>query len=351
MMALDTSRPLRVLALTDDKPGHYHQSEGVVRAFSRLTSVAHRRLIIERRSWMPRLFLRTMHRRGAAATRMLAFGFGLSPSDIETPDVIVSSGGETIFANIAAARLTGARNIYLGTVNDEVSAEFDLVISSQAPPDAPANHARLLQPNAIDPDQFTSTARSGAAGGRTAALLLGGNTRHIRYSQQDWQALGVFMSRMHREAGLRFVVATSRRTRPDVVAALSSVVHNKSITRQFIDYRMAGVSSLASVLAISNLAFVTADSSAMLSEAIAAQIPVIAVSGSDHWLDDGETRYRDFLRRNNWTRTIAISGLAPETCAEALRQIAPRTDNHLDELAALLRDRLGNKLAGQIASS
>ncbi|MEL7543414.1 MAG: ELM1/GtrOC1 family putative glycosyltransferase [Pseudomonadota bacterium] len=344
MTAPETARPLRVLILADEKPGHYHQSEGVVRALSRVTSVASRRVIVERRAWAPRILLRTMHRRNASAQAILSTGYGLGPADLEAPDIVVSSGGETVFATIAAAQLTGARSIYLGTIGDDLSAEFDLVIASQAGADAPGNHARLLQPNAIDPDQFSSILRSGPAGGRTAAVLIGGNTRHIRYSVSDWEALAGFMQVMHRETGLRFVVATSRRTRPDVIAALSPVVHDRAVTRQFLDYRMAGPSALPPALAVSSLAFVTADSSAMLSEAIAARLPTIAISGSDHWLDAGETRYREFLSAQGWTRSLAMAGLAPQTCAEALRQITPRSDNHLDELANMLRVRFATLL-------
>ena len=89
----ETTKPLRVLLLADDKPGHYHQSEGIVGALERLQPVACRRVNVRRRQWAPRAVLRAMRRRGVSAGRLLSFGYGLSSEQISKPDFVISSGG------------------------------------------------------------------------------------------------------------------------------------------------------------------------------------------------------------------------------------------------------------------
>ncbi len=343
MNAFDTSKPLRVLLLADDKPGHYHQSEGIVSALERVQPVACRRLFVQRRQLVPRALLRAMKRRGADGNRLLSLGYGLSAKDVSTPDIVVSSGGDTLFANMAAARVSGARNIFLGPVCSELRDAFNLIISSHDVPDHTANHVCTLQPNAMDPDKLGRPSHmprfSSKKPPRTAALLLGGNTRDIRYTPSDWARLGAFLRTTHDAWGTRWVVSSSRRTSAEAISALAPVLHDKAIVRQFLDYRLAGPSSLPGLLRLAEIVVVTADSSAMLSEAVAGRFPVVAVTANDHQLDKNETRYRDYITQNNWSRSLPISWLATETFLDALGDIAPRADNHLDAIATLLRNR------------
>lgn len=342
--------PLRVLLLADDKPGHYHQSEGVVGALERLKPVTCRRLSVRRRQWAPRAILRTFRRRGVSANRLLSFGYGLTPEQIDEPDFVVSSGGETLFANLAAKELSGARNIFLGPVRDDARDAVDLIISSHGVTDEPANHVRTLQPNAIDPERLgrpqTVPRFSQDKPPRTAALLVGGDTRNIRYGAADWQQIAGFLRAVNQAWGTRWVVSSSRRTSRDALDALGPVLHDKSVVRQFLDYRIVGPSSLPGLLRLAEAVVVTADSSTMLSEAVAGRYPVVAVTASDHYLSDDETAYRAFIAENNWGRSLPISLLSPEHFLDALGDITPRNDNHLDTIAAILESRFPDVLGG-----
>ena len=50
--------PLRILHLSDDRPGHYHLAEGVIAAAGRLREVACERRVIQRRWLIPARLLR-----------------------------------------------------------------------------------------------------------------------------------------------------------------------------------------------------------------------------------------------------------------------------------------------------
>ena len=78
----------------------------------------------------------------------------------------------------------------------------------------------------------------------------------------------------------------------------------------------------------------------MLSEAIGARLPVVSVGPAASALEAREAEYRQFLAREGWYRSLALSRLAPEVFLAALDEITPRTSSQLDELAAAMSRRL-----------
>ena len=133
-------RPLSVLLLSDDRPGHYHLAEGVIAAIARVRPVETSRLLVRRRRWLPGRVLAELLLRGLPPRSLLAFGYGLDTRQLPKTDLIVSAGGETLVANAAMARLTGAPNIFCGSLRRLPPEAFALVVSSYA------RHAGLAPP-------------------------------------------------------------------------------------------------------------------------------------------------------------------------------------------------------------
>src|SRR5690554_726398 len=98
-------RVLTALLLSDDRPGHYHLSDGVIAAARRLGPVRVVRMRVQRRCSGRLLALLT--NAGVRADWLLRLAYGLSPSKVPPADFIVSAGAETLGASIAIARLTG----------------------------------------------------------------------------------------------------------------------------------------------------------------------------------------------------------------------------------------------------
>jgi hypothetical protein len=78
----------------------------------------------------------------------------------------------------------------------------------------------------------------------------------------------------------------------------------------------------------------------MISEAVCARLPVVGVAPRRHSFDDEERGYRDFMRDNGWSRSLPLAELTPERFVAELATIKPLRENHLDRLAATLRERL-----------
>ena len=78
----------------------------------------------------------------------------------------------------------------------------------------------------------------------------------------------------------------------------------------------------------------------MISEAIAARLPVIGLTPQTHKFTPQEAEYRQGLMARNWTRSLMIHDLTLDHLDRALSELEPMRENHVDVLAAQLRDRL-----------
>ena len=147
------ARPLNVLLLSDGKPGHYHQAEGVIAALARLGPVNTTRLEVRRRFVIPTRILLQLVNAGAPAARILRFGYGLAATALPPADVVVSAGGETLAANAAAAKQLGAANIFCGRLRRLAPEHIALVLVTLESLAAHPNHLVCLPPSPIDVGQ------------------------------------------------------------------------------------------------------------------------------------------------------------------------------------------------------
>lgn len=107
-------RDLTTLLISDNRPGHYHLSDGVVGALRRLRPVRVVRMVVHRRcsgrlsAWLSNLRF--------SPEALLRLAYGLAPSRIPSADIVVSAGAETLAASAAIARLNEVPNIFCGSL-------------------------------------------------------------------------------------------------------------------------------------------------------------------------------------------------------------------------------------------
>lgn len=340
---------LRVLLLADEKPGHYHLSEGVVAALERLGPVNLSRIDVQRRAVAPGRLLFQMINHKLPPGAVLALGYGVRAATLPPSDLIVSAGGNTLAANVAAARILSADNIFIGSLRRYAPADFSLVITSFERYGHLPRHLVALKPCALDPAILGRPDVVPVFGTgnppKTAGLLLGGTTPDFRFSRTEWDRLLDLVMETHARWGTVWMVSTSRRTPDEVGAQVADVTARSGAISRFIDYRTAGPGTLLEVFASSDIILCTEDSSTMISEAIAARLPVIGATPQVHKFTPQEQEYRRALMERNWTRSVKICDLTIDRLDRALSELAPMRENHVDVLAGQLRDRLPDLLA------
>jgi hypothetical protein len=332
---------LRVLLLSDGRPGHYHLAEGVIAALERRHTVEVERLEIERLRLVPARLLAGL---AFSPALVLRLGYGIAPRSLPPADLVVSAGGDTIAANAAAARALGACNVFCGTLRKLPPEAFSLIVSSYARHERLPRHLVTLKPNKMDPDALGRppvTPRFGEKSPpRLVGLLIGGDSGLFHYEAAEWDRLLAFARELSSAWGTRFLVSTSRRTPAHAADAAVRLAADTSVVAELIDYRTAGPGTLPRILGAADAIICTEDSSTMISEAVSVRLPVIGVSPVRHSFKPEEAEYRDLMRGRDWCRFLGIADLSVARFAEALGAITPLQGNHIERLAEELARRL-----------
>ncbi|MEG6509086.1 ELM1/GtrOC1 family putative glycosyltransferase [Methyloligella sp. 2.7D] len=342
--------PLKVLFLADSRPGHYHLSEGVIAALTRLSAVEVRRIEVNRRWIIPTRWLRRrIHSKNFFPPRMLWMTYRIRAEELPKADLVISAGGETLMPNICCSRYLGIPNIFCGSLRDLEADEFSLVISSYERDAKSPRHIVTLKPSSIDPDALGRPAEVPQYGPgnrpKLAGLLIGGDAGTFRYRRSEWKRLIEFVRAVSKAWGTRWMISTSRRTPDHVADMFGTLAGEGDVVERFIDFRKSGPGTLNEVFGKAEVLVCTEDSSTMMSEAVSARLPVVGVAPKLHHFTQEEREYRALMLHRNWARTLPIAGLSPETFENALSEIEPIEGNPIDMLAAKLKQRLPELLA------
>lgn len=108
-------------------------------------------------------------------------------------------------------------------------------------------------------------------GRKLLSVLVGGANGRFRFGPEDARALGEGLAKAAREGDAAVVLTPSRRTSPDVIAALREAL---APVEAFI-WDGTGENPYAGLLACADLVVVTKDSVSMVSEAVATAVPVL----------------------------------------------------------------------------
>jgi mitochondrial fission protein ELM1 len=343
--AHDPTRPLAVLWLSDGKPGHYSLAEAIVAAIGRTRPIDLRRQEVTRPRWLPPRVLSALTNTdlGGRARMRLARLLGLDLATTRAPDVVVSAGGDTLLANVLAARHFGCANVFYGSLRRYREADFALVLTSYAEhagADRPRT-AMTLKPSARDPD-LAPVPPMPASGRPTIAILAGGDSGTVRFGAGDWERLMALVADLAGVADVR--VANSRRTPETISDRLLALVAGGAgdaagrIT--VLDVRTAGPGTLGPMLAGCHAILATVDSSSMISEGVWLRRPVVTLAPEFAMLPPLEQGYRAWMAAQGWTASLALADASPATIMAAAATLKPLASNPLDDLAALLQERL-----------
>lgn len=336
---------LHILHLSDGRPGHYHLAEGVIAALGRARETAVTTQEIKRRWVVPGRLLRALlDQKKVSPEFVLKLGYGFDAHALAPVGLVISSGGQTLPANVAATRALGAGNIFVGSLRGVAPENFSLIISSYERHAGLPRHLVTLKPSALDPDTLRRPSKVPTYGPANppelAGLLIGGDSGLFKYKEDEWSRLLDFAREVSNAWGTRWLVSTSPRTDRQTAEAAFSLAKDKKVIADFIDFKLTGPGTLEKIFAKADMILCSEDSSTMISEAAWARLPVIGVSPAHHAFKPEEREYRQLLVHNNWCRFLPIARLNVERFGSALAEIEPFSENPLDGLAGELQTRL-----------
>ena len=325
----------RVLLISDGRPGHYRQSEGVVAALKRRGPVVVDRVELKTRLPLPKGFIPKLGR--LLPPRSVLRLHGIDPRAISKPDIIVSSGGATLGANVALAKILGAPNVFSGSTRGFPLEGFSLVLTPYASIARPPVVMAGAKPTPFDPDRSPpprAIATADAMRGARVSLLIGGPTPNADFKSEDWTRLANLVETLAAQWACRITLATSPRTPEIAYAALAPVVERAAGAVSMIDFRVAGPGSIDAAFDC-DVMLVTADSMSMTTEAALSRRPAIALAPEitrPHRDDEAVAG----LVAERWLAVLPLAGLDAQRVAETAASLAPMRENHLDRRASLI---------------
>ena len=273
--------------VSEGSPGHISQSVGLADALAAQTAVTTYQLECRPRTGgLARLLIRClwMGRAGRALPdRVLKRWLRLEKAiDAPPPDLIIASGGKSVFAARSLAVRHRAPLIFLGERKPYPAGWFHTAFTPSGLEAAACDVRMDVIPTKISAAAVQQAADAWAAKppGRLWAMLVGGPSRSHHYQADDWQRLAAGMTTLARREGIRWLVTTSRRTGLEIEATLRDLLP-PDIIADAVWWCHAPEKKFAAYLGSAEKLWVTQDSVSMVTEATAARKPVIVVYPRD----------------------------------------------------------------------
>lgn len=325
-----------MLLISDGRPGHYRQSDGVVAALRRRGPVDLDRLELAAPGLIPKGLVPKLARRLPPAWT-LGLLHGIDPKSLQKPDVIVSSGGSTLGANVALAQVLGVPNVFSGSTRGFPLDAFRLVLTPYASVARAPKVVAGPKPTPFDPDRIPAPkplrAREDVRGTRVS-LLIGGPTPSADFADEDWSRLAALVEALVAEWGCRVTVVTSPRTPEVAYAALLPLAACCGGAVTVIDFRSSGPGSIEAAFDC-ELILITSDSMSMMTEAALSRRPAIALAPATTRPNKDDEAVAGLVA-SGWLAVLPLAGADAATLIDAAVAITPIDHNHLDRLADLL---------------
>jgi mitochondrial fission protein ELM1 len=270
--------------ISEGSPGHLSQSTGLAAALAEKTRLETRQLECRPKikgfvRHLIRLFW--MGKSGRALPDTMLYGpVGLDrPKPGEpAPDLIISSGGRSVFAARTLAMKYGVPFIFLGE-RKPYPAEWFHTVFTPSSLETAANDLRMdVIPTKITPEIVNQAAVDWAnkPTGRLWAMLIGGKSRSHDFQDADWEKLAEGMTDLAKSEGIRWLVTTSRRTGRLVEAKLRDLLPPE-IVADAVWWCHQPERKFPAYLGAAEVIWVTQDSVSMVTEAVATDKPVAVI--------------------------------------------------------------------------
>jgi len=266
-----------VWIISEGSPGHISQSKGLVNSLAAIVPL--QMITIEGRAtvrgWIRPLIRFFMGKKGRPLPSILLKHISNMniPKKVPAPDLIVSSGGKSVFVAKTVSQQYQVPYVFIGE-RKPYPAEWFHTIISPVPGESCQNSIDVeLIPTPVTPDFI---AQKGVQEKDLWCMIIGGTSRSRRFSQTDWIDLARGMNTLAQKHSVRWLITTSRRTGSSTEKLLKQNLRPE-ILADAIWWADKPRRELYNFMARAEVLFVTQDSITMITEAVASGKPVIAI--------------------------------------------------------------------------
>ena len=265
---------MKVAILSDDRPGHFNQSKGVVNLISedidlKYTVFSSKLKLHFLRSPLKlyQKFLAKNLNKTNAKKIIKIFQY----VDLEDFDLLISSGGNTIYHSAALSNLFKIKNIHIGSIKDINLANFEAHITTDAVLNSPNNIVTDLAPTRFKPDVKEKSKSN------KSLFLLGGNGAGYLYDESDWKNLINNIKDFVDTKNISPIIVTSRRTNKIHESLIFNEINTISDVASVWFQKTGENADLNSIFRMVDAIYVSEDSATMTTEAISSGLPVFTL--------------------------------------------------------------------------
>ena len=291
---------MKVVILSDKKPGHYKQSLGIVEKMPECQTAW---LEIQfRRKWRDNLLRVFMCMFGGVPLPISVLHtllrWSLTPESYnallehQTADIILSTGSSVAAVNLLLGRILRAMTVTCRRPSPVGTQYFDLAILPMISWHDASNKDNIcrtigvpnpISPNLLDAKRKQLEGELNLSDCPRIGILLGGTDRHETITIDDAEWLSEICEVTAEKMNAQVLVTTSRRTPPDVTEHLVSTLKHADWCPFFIspDTFSEFEDPYQAILALSDLLIVTADSFSMVCEAASSGRSVVVLMLSE----------------------------------------------------------------------
>jgi len=288
---------MKVVILSDNKPGHYKQSLGIV---DKMPECQMEWLEIQFRAKWRDNFLRVIMCIFGGIPSSVSFTQTLlrwslttstynAISEIQDVDAVLSTGSSVAAVNLLLGKILGAKTVTCRRPSPIGIRHFDLAILPMLSWEKAKGRDNVCKtigvPNPISPDTLnierTQLLQKLNLPDRPCiGILVGGTDQHEAITIEDAERLDEICKAAAEKMNVQILVTTSRRTPSDVMEYLKSQFEHADWCPLFIepDTPSELVDPYQTILALSDILIVTADSFSMVCEAASSGRKVFILS-------------------------------------------------------------------------
>jgi hypothetical protein len=273
---------IKVLLLTDTKSGHESVSIGFIEIVEKKYQIRTKTAIAKLTFSPLKFFLKylinffpNMPKWFICST--LFISYKINAKQIQRPDIIISTGGNTSFANILLSRYWNCINIYLSSLRGLKPENFTLIYSI-IDNKIPNEIVLETTPVSLKTDQKMIdelAVKYNINQEQTVwALLIGGDSNEYKYSTEEYTDLVKKIIELAKKHGAKLLITTSRRTPVEAEKQIQKLTNGNNSVIKTILYNQKPEKLMGFFISCSSIVFCTEDSSSMITEVVQSQKPL-----------------------------------------------------------------------------
>lgn len=340
-------KALKVLIISDNKPGHVTQSQGLVNYLRKHFELKSTVLNVKPKIKLANRILRTLLNQQSIYTERFFkyfYRFNLPQVLNCKPDLIISTGGNSCGANAFLAKKYQCKNLFLGSLRGHDPALFSAVISTTPLPGVDDCIVLDVAPTLIDKQGLKQAAsvfisdREIPQDKKLWVMLIGGDGSGYHFTEADYQTLSDAMLSLANKHDIRWLLTTSRRTGLGNEQYLQSLLQGKNEIAYAVYFNENPQRIMQAYLGAGQVIFCTEDSTSMVSEAVVSQKPVISLRWDTGNLNAGHEAVIQRFSNQHFIHRLKLDEMSDFSESDFIHEIIDTEKNYEQILDVINRD-------------